>query len=60
MKKGSTEAAKPSRNISQQQLTIGLDLGDPEGIDRNRIAPTTNRNSSPDILLDSRTPLKVL
>src|SRR5579864_7385500 len=28
MKKVSTVAAKPSRNISQQQLTIGLDLGD--------------------------------
>ena len=28
MKKGSTVAAKQSRNISQQRLTIGLDLGD--------------------------------
>ena len=28
MKKGSTAAAKQSRNISQQRLTIGLDLGD--------------------------------
>jgi transposase len=28
MKKGSTAAAKPSRNISQQKLTMGLDLGD--------------------------------
>ena len=28
MKKVSTVAAKPSRNISQQKLTIGLDLGD--------------------------------
>jgi transposase len=28
MKKGSTIAATQSRNISQQQLTIGLDLGD--------------------------------
>src|SRR6201997_4469458 len=28
MKKVSTVAGKPSRNISQQQLTIGLDLGD--------------------------------
>jgi transposase len=28
MKKGSTAAAKQSRNISQQKLTIGLDLGD--------------------------------
>jgi len=28
MKKISTVAAKPSRNISQQKLTIGLDLGD--------------------------------
>jgi transposase len=28
MKKGSTAAAKQSRNISRQQLTIGLDLGD--------------------------------
>jgi hypothetical protein len=28
MKKGSTAAAKQSRNISQQNLTIGLDLGD--------------------------------
>jgi hypothetical protein len=28
MKKVSTVAAKPSRNISQQTLTIGLDLGD--------------------------------
>jgi predicted NBD/HSP70 family sugar kinase len=28
MKKVSTVATKPSRNISQQTLTIGLDLGD--------------------------------
>src|SRR3974377_2299742 len=28
MKKGSTAAVKRSRNISQQKLTIGLDLGD--------------------------------
>jgi hypothetical protein len=28
MKKGSTAAAKQSRNFSQQKLTIGLDLGD--------------------------------
>src|SRR5207245_10108652 len=28
MKKVSIVAAKPSRNISQQKLTIGLDLGD--------------------------------
>jgi hypothetical protein len=28
MKKVSTAAAKQSRNISQQKLTIGLDLGD--------------------------------
>jgi transposase len=28
MKKGSTAAAKQSRNISEQRLTIGLDLGD--------------------------------
>jgi transposase len=28
MKKGSTGATKQSRNISQQKLTIGLDLGD--------------------------------
>ena len=28
MKKGSTAAAKESKNISQQKLTIGLDLGD--------------------------------
>ena len=28
MKKGSTRAAAQSRNISQQKLTIGLDLGD--------------------------------
>jgi transposase len=28
MKKGSTRAAAQSRNISQQRLTIGLDLGD--------------------------------
>ena len=28
MKKGSTAAAKQSRNLSQQTLTIGLDLGD--------------------------------
>ena len=28
MKKVSTAAAKQSRNISQQRLTIGLDLGD--------------------------------
>ena len=28
MKKGSTVAAKRSRNLSQPQLTIGLDLGD--------------------------------
>src|SRR5208282_674236 len=28
MKKISTEAAKESRNFSQQKLTIGLDLGD--------------------------------
>jgi hypothetical protein len=28
MKKGSTAAAKQSRNILQQKLTIGLDLGD--------------------------------
>ena len=28
MKKGSTAATMPSRNISQQKLTIGLDLGD--------------------------------
>jgi transposase len=28
MKKGSTVAAKPSRKISEQTLTIGLDLGD--------------------------------
>ena len=28
MKKVSTAATKQSRNISQQQLTIGLDLGD--------------------------------
>jgi hypothetical protein len=28
MKKVSTAAAKQSRNFSQQQLTIGLDLGD--------------------------------
>src|SRR6476469_4467759 len=28
MKKGSTAGAKASRNISQQTLTVGLDLGD--------------------------------
>ena len=28
MKKVSTTTAKPSRNISRQRLTIGLDLGD--------------------------------
>ena len=28
MKKRSTAATKASRNISQQRLTIGLDLGD--------------------------------
>jgi len=28
MKKGSTAATKQSKNISQQKLTIGLDLGD--------------------------------
>ena len=28
MKKVSTVAAKPSKKISQQQLTVGLDLGD--------------------------------
>ena len=28
MKKGSTAAAKQSRNFPQQKLTIGLDLGD--------------------------------
>jgi hypothetical protein len=28
MKKISTVAAQPSRNLSQAQLTIGLDLGD--------------------------------
>jgi hypothetical protein len=28
MKKVSTAATMPSRNISQQKLTIGLDLGD--------------------------------
>src|ERR1700758_3536770 len=28
MKKGSTAAARQSRNISRQQLTIGLDVGD--------------------------------
>ena len=28
MKKGSTSATKQSRNISQQKLTIGLDLGE--------------------------------
>jgi hypothetical protein len=28
MKKVSSRAAAPSRNISQQKLTIGLDLGD--------------------------------
>ncbi len=28
MKKGSIAATKLSRNISQQKLTIGLDLGD--------------------------------
>ena len=28
MKKVSTVAAKPSRNLSQQRLTIGLNLGD--------------------------------
>jgi len=28
MKKGSTTAAQQSRNVSQQKLTIGLDLGD--------------------------------
>src|SRR4029077_14683640 len=28
MKKGSTVAAKPRRKISEQKLTIGLDLGD--------------------------------
>jgi hypothetical protein len=28
MKNGSTGARKQSRNISQQKLTIGLDLGD--------------------------------
>jgi hypothetical protein len=28
MKKVSTVAAKPSKKISQQRLTIGLDLGD--------------------------------
>ena len=28
MKKVSTVAAKQGRNISQQKLTIGLDLGD--------------------------------
>jgi transposase len=28
MKKGSTRAAQASRKISQQKLTIGLDLGD--------------------------------
>jgi transposase len=28
MKKGSTTAKQQSRNFSQQQLTIGLDLGD--------------------------------
>jgi transposase len=28
MKKGSTAAAMQSRNISRQQLTVGLDVGD--------------------------------
>ncbi len=28
MKKGSTAAAMQSRNLTRQQLTIGLDLGD--------------------------------
>jgi transposase len=28
MKKVSTAAAKPSKKISQQKLTVGLDLGD--------------------------------
>jgi Ethanolamine utilization protein EutJ (predicted chaperonin) len=28
MKKGSTVAAKQSRNTSQKKLTVGLDLGD--------------------------------
>ncbi|MGA7821630.1 MAG: hypothetical protein WCA50_18525, partial [Candidatus Sulfotelmatobacter sp.] len=28
MKKVSTAGAKPSKKISQQQLTVGLDLGD--------------------------------
>ena len=28
MKKVSTTAAKQSRNVSEQKLTIGLDLGD--------------------------------
>ncbi len=28
MKKVSTAGAKPSKRISQQQLTVGLDLGD--------------------------------
>ena len=28
MKKGSTAAARQSRNISRQQLTVGLDVGD--------------------------------
>ena len=28
MKKVSTVAAKPSKKMSQQKLTIGLDLGD--------------------------------
>src|ERR1700747_3036312 len=28
MKRVSTAAAEPSRNISQQKLTIGLDMGD--------------------------------
>jgi len=31
MKKVSTVAAKPSKKISQQQLTVGLDLGDRNG-----------------------------
>jgi hypothetical protein len=33
MKKVSTEAAKQSRKMSEQKLTVGLDLGDPRDPD---------------------------
>ena len=45
MKKVSTVVAKPSRNISQPKLTIGLDLGDRNSFYCVWREPSINRKS---------------